>query len=59
MECDFCGASNRTMYDGKTKSGPWATMCETHFKRHGVGLGTGKGQQYLHEQTKGYRKVAG
>ena len=33
-------------YDGKTKFGPWANMCEKHFKTHGVGLGTGKGQRF-------------
>lgn len=32
-------------YDGKTKFGPWANMCEDHFKSHGVGLGTGRGQK--------------
>lgn len=32
-------------YDGKTVDGPWAYMCETHFRLLGVGLGTGKGQR--------------
>lgn len=37
-------------YDGKTKYGPWANMCEDHFKSHGVGLGTGQGQRLTERQ---------
>ena len=49
-ECDICkydhGKSGvPASYDGKTKMGPWANMCEQHFRQHGVGLGTGKGQK--------------
>ena len=36
------------LYDGKTKDGPWAYMCEDHFKSHGVGLGTGRGQKLIY-----------
>jgi hypothetical protein len=32
------------MYDGKTKRGPWAYMCDWCMARYGIGLGTGKGQ---------------
>lgn len=35
------------LYDGKTKRGPWASMCESCFVTHGIGLGTGKGQRYI------------
>lgn len=35
------------VYDGKTKEGPWAFMCEKCFKEHGVGLGTGRGQKLV------------
>ena len=42
-KCDFCGILAE--YDGKTKIGLWAYMCEICFKRFGVGLGTGKGQK--------------
>lgn len=41
--CDFCPAT--ATVDGKTKFGPWGNMCDEHFKVHGVGLGTGKGQR--------------
>ena len=32
-KCDFC--KDAAMYDGKTLLGPWAFMCETHFKEYG------------------------
>ncbi len=41
--CSFCKAQAR--YDGKTKIGQWANMCEGCFKNWGIGLGTGKGQK--------------
>lgn len=49
-ECDICKYENGksgvpAAYDGKTQYGPWANMCEDHFKSHGVGLGTGRGQR--------------
>jgi len=34
-------------YDGKTKRGPWANMCEECFGTHGIGLGTGRGQELI------------
>jgi hypothetical protein len=34
----------RANYDGKTTFGPWAYMCDEHFRQFGVGLGTGRGQ---------------
>lgn len=46
--CDLCMLKDKqtpAMYDGKTKDGPWANMCEAHFQSHGVGLGTGRGQR--------------
>jgi len=45
--CDFCPASTnrKAIIDGRTKAGPWANMCSIHFARHGVGLGTGRGQR--------------
>lgn len=53
-DCDICKYVSRptnkiepAAYDGKTKDGPWANMCDRHFKSHGVGLGTGKGQRLV------------
>lgn len=48
--CDIHKGSGHTvpaMVDGKTRSGPWANMCEDCFDRFGVGLGTGRGQRLL------------
>lgn len=42
-KCDFC--EETAAYDGRTKMGPWAYMCELHFKAYGVGLGVGRGQK--------------
>jgi len=53
-DCDVCkfetpGEKPRpAAYDGKTIHGPWANMCEEHWKSHGVGrLGTGFGQRLI------------
>jgi glutaredoxin len=43
--CDFCNKTAR--YDGKTIHGPWANMCPDCFSVHGLGLGTGLGQQLI------------
>jgi len=51
--CDFCenmGVKTKAAYDGKTTFGPWAWMCEEHFKQYGTGLGLGIGQRLV---TKG------
>lgn len=45
--CDFCkmdGVETPAKYDGKTKAGSWANMCQEHFEEFGIGLGLGKGQ---------------
>lgn len=42
-KCDFCSAT--ASYDGRTKMGPWAYMCEECFQKYGVGLGVGRGQK--------------
>ena len=54
--CDFCGRNcQKTLYDGKTKSGTWATMCRTCFIENGMGLGYGVGQKYtLNPETQKY-----
>ena len=48
--CDLCKYMDGkdgvpAQYDGRTTMGPWAAMCEKHFKSHGTGLGTGNGQK--------------
>jgi len=49
-ECSFCqqdGTVRQATVDGKTIFGGWAYMCDEHFKSHGIGLGTGKGQKLI------------
>jgi len=46
-KCDIPGCDQTAHYDGKTKQGPWANMCEEHFQKLGVGLGLGKGQKLI------------
>lgn len=49
VHCDLCPAVipvGEVVVDGKTKQGPWGYMCQVCFPIHGVGLGTGKGQQF-------------
>ncbi len=45
-DCVFCmveGRKEPAEYDGRTRIGQWAFMCQTHFDLNGVGLGEGKG----------------
>jgi hypothetical protein len=51
MECDFCKQTKvildtKFIVDGRTKMGPWASMCDAHFYRFGVGVGPGRGQKF-------------
>lgn len=43
--CDFCDSD--AQFDGKTVLGSWGYMCSGHFKTHGTGLGTGRGQKIV------------
>lgn len=48
--CNYCqqrGAKVLAKYDGATRSGPWAFMCQDHFDVHGRGLGMGIGQRLV------------
>ena len=50
--CDICGIPldiGWSFIDGKTMYGPWALMCPSCHVEVGVGLGTGKGQEYSAE----------
>jgi hypothetical protein len=47
--CDLCSVNVKdvaTFYDAKTRQGPWGILCPSCFRRYGLGLGTGLGQQY-------------
>lgn len=43
--CDF--GTEPAKYDGATSIGPWANMCEAHFRQYGLGLGVGRGQRLV------------
>lgn len=47
MKCQTCEKKYKAeaKYDGKTKIGPWAYMCEPCFSSYGIGLGLGKGHK--------------
>jgi hypothetical protein len=49
-KCDFC--SKKAVYDARTKMGPWANLCEDHFKRFGIRLGLGYGQKLVLKRKK-------
>jgi hypothetical protein len=44
-ECDLCGMELKVqrpaLYDGKTKLGPWANMCEEHLITDGYPFSQG------------------
>lgn len=50
-DCDYCLAESDTkvpaVIDGKTRSGPWANMCQWHYEVNGIGLGLGRGQRMV------------
>lgn len=49
--CDMCHKPITNKFiDGRTSLGPWAIMCSMCHDRYGVGLGLGKGQEYLIKQ---------
>lgn len=59
--CDICGKEcEHYLYDAATKMGPWAKMCRGCMSQFGIGLGMGKGQEYLkNEQTGEFEKIRG
>ena len=59
-KCDFC--NNRAKYDCRTKLGPWAAVCLTHFGQYGIKLGLGWGQELIlsgQDKTEGLSGVLG
>ncbi len=62
-KCDFC--TNKliadVLYDARTIYGPWAVMCQEHYKTFSLGkLGTGYGQKYIKQSSPiGFFKVEG
>ena len=65
-QCDFCkpviisaSTTPKTIYDGKTQYGSWAWMCQMHFEKYGVGLGTDKGQKFSQDAQGNLIKLRG
>lgn len=59
-ECDVCGKEiKKTLYDAKTVYGPWATMCESCFRKIGVGMALGLGQKYKKNKDGEFEKIEG
>lgn len=58
--CQICNRPVVSCFvDGKTYSGPWATMClDCHFV-HGVGIGLGKGQIFTLQADGSWLKTGG
>lgn len=55
-ECELCKAElTSVFYDARTVQGCWANMCMECFHNYGVGLGTGKGQEYQKEGIDWYK----
>ena len=60
-KCDICGEDiGFILIDGKTKMGPWATMCIFCWGEVGIGrFGTGLGQRYEYDEDGNFYKVEG
>lgn len=56
---DFGKTISNTFIDGRTCHGSWAYMTPESHKRHGVGLGEAKGQQYTLQEDGTWLKTAG
>jgi len=56
-KCDVCNGPfmNDCFYDARTVQGSWANMCINCFHEYGVGLGTGRGQEYQKEGIDWYK----
>lgn len=45
--CDMEGKEIKALYDAKLNIGPWANVCQEHFRQYGCSLGLGKGQKLI------------
>ena len=48
--CDVCRNGSPAAVDCKTQMGQWGDLCLPHFRRYGIGLGTGLGQVLLEKK---------
>jgi len=51
LKCDVCHVPIMSVQapfvDGRTKGGPWATMCIMCYNKNGAGLGRDMGRVYM------------
>lgn len=60
VDCNICHTQPLTTFvDGGTQMGPWAIMCPKCHKMFGLGLGTGKGQEYTQQPDQTWLKTKG
>lgn len=60
FQIPYTGKTGEVVYDAKTRSGPWATMKQESWEKHGSGrLGTGHGQKYVRNEQGQFIKVEG
>lgn len=65
IKCDLSDAmpgrhGDMTVFvDGRMAGGSWANMCSICHAKYGVGLGTGRGQQYMKQENGRWLKTAG
>jgi hypothetical protein len=58
-KCDLCSKPIiDEVIDGATVYGPWGYMCPDCYRTKGIGLGIGRGQQYMKINNE-WKKVAG
>lgn len=57
--CEMCKKPITNIFvDGRIKFGPWAIMCQICHRKHGCGLGVGRGQKYGLQQDRSWKKIA-
>ena len=58
--CDLCRKQlTNCFFDVRTRQGPWGCLCFACFRKHGVGLGAGRGQEYRQRGDGRFVKIAG
>lgn len=59
-DCNLCNKRiDAEFVDGATRMGPWAIMCKPCARKHGVGVGMGRGQVYTKQADGRWLKTGG
>ncbi len=56
--CEEAKKAKKAVYDARTRIGPWAYLCQSHFDRYGIGLGLGYGQVLILQEEEERAKKA-